>query len=444
MKPVVTIIGRPNVGKSTLFNRFSGRNKAIVIDEPGATRDRNYADCTWNNKSFLLIDTGGFVPATAETILVQMREQANQAIEEADIIIFLMDGRNGLTPQDIEIAEILRRLEKPVFFVINKIDGPKQENLAYEFYRLGMEKIYTISALHGLGMGELMDDVSGHLPPAPADREEEDRIKIAVIGRPNVGKSSLVNKILGYERTIVNPIPGTTRDAIDTTFELKDRKYLLIDTAGIRRKSRVPHGLEKFSIIKAVRAVSRCDVALILIDAEEGITDQDVKIAGLAFERGTVCIFVVNKWDRVEKDRDTAGKYVKEIRDKAKFLEFAPVIFVSALTGQRVLKLFDTVNTAYCQYRKRVNTPELNRKVREFLALNPPPRYQNRANSFSYVTQVSVKPPTFVFFVREPKAIHFSYERFLVNRIRETFGFEHVPLRIIFRKKHKDTLAPFH
>jgi len=435
MKPVIVIIGRPNVGKSSLFNRLAGRNKAIVIDEPGATRDRHYADCVWNDKSFFLIDTGGFVPATAETIFLQMREQVNQAMEEADVIIFLMDGRSGLTHEDIEIAEILRRLEKPVFFVINKIDGLKQENLAYEFYRLGMEKIYTISALHGLGMGELMDDVSGHFPPALTDREEEDRIKIAVIGKPNVGKSSLVNKILGYERTIVNPMPGTTRDAIDTPFTLNDREYLLIDTAGIRRKSRVYPGLEKFSIIQAVKAVSRCDVALIVIDAKEGVTDQDVKIAGLAFERGVVCVFVVNKWDRVEKDRDTAGKYVKEIRDKAKFLEFAPVIFVSALTGQRVRKLFDIVNTAYCQYSKRVNTPELNRKVREFLSLNPPPRYQNRANSVSYVTQVSVKPPTFVFFFREPKAIHFSYERFLVNQIRETFGFADVPLRIIFRKK---------
>jgi len=435
MKPVIVIIGRPNVGKSSLFNRLAGRNKAIVIDEPGATRDRHYADCVWNDKSFFLIDTGGFVPAATETILMQMREQVNQAMEEADVIIFLMDGRSGLTHEDIEIAEILRRLEKPVFFVINKIDGLKQENLAYEFYRLGMEKIYTISALHGLGMGELMDDVSGHFPPALTDREEEDRIKIAVIGKPNVGKSSLVNKILGYERTIVNPMPGTTRDAIDTPFTLNDREYLLIDTAGIRRKSRVYPGLEKFSIIQAVKAVSRCDVALIVIDAKEGVTDQDVKIAGLAFERGVVCVFVVNKWDRVEKDRDTAGKYVKEIKDKAKFLEFAPVIFVSALTGQRVRKLFDIVNTAYCQYSKRVNTPELNRKVREFLSLNPPPRYQNRANSVSYVTQVSVKPPTFVFFFREPKAIHFSYERFLVNQIRETFGFADVPLRIIFRKK---------
>ncbi|MDO8785102.1 MAG: ribosome biogenesis GTPase Der, partial [Syntrophales bacterium] len=367
MKPVVAIIGRPNVGKSTLFNRFYGRNKAIVIDEPGATRDRHYADCTWDDKPFLLIDTGGFVLAATETILVQMREQAHQAMEDADIIIFLMDGKSGLTPQDIEIAEILRRLEKPVFFVINKIDAPKQENLAYEFYRLGMEKIYTISVLHALGLGELMDDVSGHFPPVETVPEEEDRIKIAVIGKPNAGKSSLVNKILGYERTIVNPLPGTTRDAIDTPFALNDGKYLLIDTAGIRKKSRVYLGLEKFSIIQAVKALSRCDVALILIDGEEGVTDQDVKIAGLAFDRGVICIFVVNKWDMVEKDRDTAGKFVKEIRDNAKFLEFAPVIFVSALTGQRVLKVFDIVKAAYCQYSKRVNTPELNRKVREFL-----------------------------------------------------------------------------
>ncbi|MFA4916566.1 MAG: ribosome biogenesis GTPase Der [Syntrophales bacterium] len=437
MKPVVAIIGRPNVGKSTFFNRIAGRNKAIVIDEPGATRDRNYENCLWNDKSFLLVDTGGFVPASAERVLVQMREQATLAIEESDIIIFIMDGRDALTPQDIEITDILRRLEKPAFFVINKIDNQKQENLAYEFYRLGIEKIYTMSALHNIGVTGLMDDLSKHLPAVELDHRDEDQIKIAVIGKPNVGKSSLVNKILGYERTIVNPIPGTTRDAIDTPFTLNDRNYLLIDTAGIRRKSRVcPGGLEKFSVIKAIRAVSRCDVAFILIDAEEGITDQDVKIAGLAFERGVICIFVVNKWDKVEKDNDTVGKYVEEIKEKAKFLEFAPIIFVSALSGQRVLKILDIVEKVYSQYSKRVNTAELNAKVRDLLALKPPPRHQNKVNIISYVTQVSVKPPTFVFFVREPKAIHFSYKRFLINQIRKTFGFEQVPIEIIFRKKN--------
>ncbi len=437
MKPIVAIIGRPNVGKSTFFNRLSKRKKAIVIDEPGATRDRNYEDCTWNGRDFILIDTGGFEPVSREKILIQMREQTNLAIEEADTIIFLMDGREGLTPSDIEIANLLRKVEKPTFFVINKIDGPKHEGLAYEFYRLGIEKLYTISAEHGVGVGELMDDVAEYLPVPDAVREDEQRIRIAVIGKPNVGKSSIINNILGYERTIVNPLPGTTRDAIDTPFELNDRKYLLIDTAGIRRKSKISITLEKYSVIQALKTISRSDIALILIDAEEGITDQDTKIAGLALERGVVCIIVVNKWDLLEKDNSTVGNYVRDIKEKLKFLNFAPILFVSALTGQRVIKIFDTIETAYSQYTRRVQTSILNNKVREFLEINPPPRYQHKAHNFSYVTQTSVKPPTFIFFVHEPKAVHFSYQRYLTNKIREEFGFDHVPIKIILRKKSK-------
>jgi GTP-binding protein len=364
VKPIVAIIGRPNVGKSTFFNRLSKRKKAIVIDEPGATRDRNYEDCTWNSRDFILIDTGGFEPVSREKILIQMREQTNLAIEEADTIIFLMDGREGLTPSDVEIANLLREVEKPTFFVINKIDGPKQEALAYEFYRLGIEKLYTISAEHGVGVGELLDDVVEYLPVPDAVSEDEQRIRIAVIGKPNVGKSSIINKMLGYERTIVNPLPGTTRDAIDTPFELNDRKYLLIDTAGIRRKSKISITLEKYSVIQALKTISRSDIALILIDAEEGITDQDTKIAGLAFERGVVCIIVVNKWDLLEKDNSTMGNYVRNIKEKLKFLSFAPTLFVSALTGQRVIKIFDTIETAYSQYTKRVQTSTLNNKVR--------------------------------------------------------------------------------
>ena len=437
MKPIVAIIGRPNVGKSTFFNRLSKRKKAIVIDEPGATRDRNYEDCTWNSRDFILIDTGGFEPVSREKILIQMREQTNLAIEEADTIIFLMDGREGLTPSDVEIANLLREVEKPTFFVINKIDGPKQEALAYEFYRLGIEKLYTISAEHGVGVGELLDDVVEYLPVPDAVSEDEQRIRIAVIGKPNVGKSSIINKMLGYERTIVNPLPGTTRDAIDTPFELNDRKYLLIDTAGIRRKSKISITLEKYSVIQALKTISRSDIALILIDAEEGITDQDTKIAGLAFERGVVCIIVVNKWDLLEKDNSTMGNYVRNIKEKLKFLSFAPTLFVSALTGQRVIKIFDTIETAYSQYTKRVQTSTLNNKVREFLEINPPPRYQHKAHNFSYVTQASTKPPTFVFFVHEPKAVHFSYQRYLTNKIREAFGFDYVPIKIILRKKTK-------
>ncbi|MGO9137641.1 MAG: ribosome biogenesis GTPase Der [Syntrophales bacterium] len=440
MKPIIAIIGRPNVGKSTLFNRLSEKNKAIVIDEPGATRDRNYADSTWYDKDFILIDTGGFEPASAETMLVQMREQAHLAIEEADIIIFLMDGREGLTPSDREIMNILRGVKKPVFCVVNKIDGPKQETQTYEFYELGAERIYGISAQHGLGIHELMEDVALHIaPPVEEVPAGEKPIKIAVIGKPNVGKSSLVNRILGYERTIVNPIPGTTRDTIDTPFELNGKRYLLIDTAGIRRKSRVSHVLEKYSIVQALKAINRCDIALLVIDAEEGITEQDAKIAGLTVEKGIACIIVVNKWDVIDKDDSTVGNYVRDIKETIKFIDYAPIIFVSALTGQRVSKIFDAIESVLTQYTKRVGTAEINRLVREVLTSNPPARHQNRANTFTYATQVSSAPPTFVFFVREPRAIHFSYRRFLTNRIREAFGFDQSPLRIIFRKKSRST-----
>jgi GTP-binding protein len=438
VKPVVAIIGRPNVGKSSLFNRLAHQRKAIVIDQPGATRDRNYAACTWNDKPYILIDTGGFEPAATEGMLVQMREQTQLAIEESDIIIFLMDGREGLLPADRDIAALLRGFEKPVFYAVNKIDGLKQETLSYEFYQLGMETIYTVSAEHGLGVGELMDEVTRLLPETPEPADVEDRIRIAVIGKPNVGKSSLVNRILGYERTIVNPVPGTTRDAIDTPFTFAGRPYLLVDTAGIRRKSRVSLTLEKYSVIQAIKAINRCDIALMLIDAEEGVTEQDAKIAGLALENGTACIVVVNKWDAVEKDERTIGKYVREIKDKMKFLDFAPILFVSARTGQRVVKIFAAVDSVYSQYTRRVSTPELNRKVREFLAANPPPQYRSRSNPFNYVSQVAIKPPTFVFFVGDPRAVHFSYERYLMNQFREALALDQVPLRFFFKKKSKD------
>ncbi|MBI4632817.1 MAG: ribosome biogenesis GTPase Der [Deltaproteobacteria bacterium] len=436
MPPVIAIIGRPNVGKSTLFNRLSHKKKAIVINEPGATRDRNYADCAWNDKPFLLIDTGGFEPASTQGIMSQMREQTLLAMEEADVIIFLMDGRDGLTPSDREIAGLLRATGKAVFYVVNKIDGPRHENLAHEFYGLGIETLYPLSAEHGYGIDELMDGVAVHLSePKEAAEEDEPPIRIAVIGRPNVGKSSLVNKILGYERTIVNPLPGTTRDAIDTPFQVGGHRYLLIDTAGIRRKSRVSLTLEKYSVVHALKAMERCDIALVLVDADEGITEQDVKIAGLTLEKGTAAIIVVNKWDMVKKDDRTVGAYVRDIKDDLKFMDFAPIIFISALTGQRVSKIFGLVNSVYAQYTKRVGTPELNKTMREIIAANPPSRFQNREVQFGYMTQVSVKPPSFVFFTRQPKSIHFSYERFLVNRIRESFGFDQVPIRIIFRKK---------
>ncbi|MCE5265423.1 MAG: ribosome biogenesis GTPase Der [Deltaproteobacteria bacterium] len=435
MKPVIAIIGRPNVGKSTLFNRLAGRSKAIVIDEPGATRDRNYADCEWNDRPFTLIATGGFEPASTVGILVQMREQTKLAIEEADLILFMMDGRDGLTPSDQEIARLLRMAEKKAFFVVNKIDGPRHEALVSEFYRLGIETLYTISAQHGQGLDELMAAVSENLPAGEPANDEEEFIRIAVIGRPNVGKSSLVNRILGYERTIANPVPGTTRDAIDTPFTRNGRRFLLIDTAGIRRKSRISLTLEKYTIVQAIKAIDRADIALILLDAKEGISEQDVKIAGLALERGTACILVVNKWDLVEKDNSTVGTFVENIRFNAKFLEFAPIIFVSALSGQRVTNIFALVERVYAQYTKRVETGELNRKIREIIEMNPPPGRQSRPHLFNYITQVAIKPPTFVLFVRDPGSIHFSYERYLVNRIREAFGFEEVPIRLFFRSK---------
>ncbi len=438
MKPIVAIIGRPNVGKSTLFNRIAERKKAIVIDEPGATRDRNYAEASWNGRSFIVVDTGGFEPVSTDRMLVQMREQTNLAIEEADIILFLMDGREGLVPSDQEIAGILRRTGKRVYYVVNKIDGPRHEALTGEFYRLGVDRIFSISAEHGLGIGELMSEAAESIAAVEEKGEEgeEERIRIAVIGRPNTGKSSLVNRILGIERAIVNPAPGTTRDPVDTPFEFNGKPYLLIDTAGIRRKSRISLKLEKYSIMEALRILSRSDVALILIDAEEGITEQDAKIAGLAFERGVICIVLVNKWDLVEKDNSTLGIFVKKIKDDLKFLDFAPILFISALTGQRVMNIFKTVEDAYAQYTKRIPTAEINRRVAEFTESNPPPRHRNRVNSIQYATQTSVKPPTFVLFARAPSALHFSYRRYLTNRIRESFGFDLVPIRLLFRKRH--------
>lgn len=440
MKPVVAIIGRPNVGKSTLFNRISERKKAIVINLPGATRDRNYADAEWVGRTFTLVDTGGFEPVSDEKIMVQMREQTTLAIEEADIIIFLLDGKEGLTPADEEITRILRRSGKPVLYTINKVDNPGKYAAEAEFYRLGVDRLILISAEHGLGVDELMDEVIPLMPTAETAQEPEERIGIAVVGRPNVGKSSLVNKILGYERVIVNPMPGTTRDPIDTPFEYNEKKYLLIDTAGIRRKSKISLSLEKYTIMEAMKVLDRCEIALILVDPVEGITDQDVRIAGLAFEKGVICVIVVNKWDLIEKDNTTTGLYVKKIQDSLKFLDFAPIVFISALTGQRVFRIFEIIEQAYQQYTKRIKTSELNSTVREILDANPPPRLQGgRAHNFSYVTQTSVKPPNFVFFVKDPKAVHFSYERYLVNQLRERFGFTMVPIRIRFRRKSRES-----
>jgi GTP-binding protein len=435
-KPVIAIVGRPNVGKSTLFNRIAGRQKAIVIDEPGATRDRNYMDCVWHDKVFTLIDTGGFEPVTEERILIQMREQTNLAIEEADVIIFLMDGKDGLTPSDIEIARQLRGKSKNVFYTANKVDGERHEELLTEFYRLGIDAFYPISAQHGLGVDELLAVLTEDFPKVVESNEEGDKpIAVAIVGKPNVGKSSLINLICGKERSIANPTPGTTRDAVDTIVKVHGKQYLMIDTAGIRRKNKISLTLEKYSVVQALKTINRCDIALVLIDAEEGITEQDAKIVGLAYERGKACIIIVNKWDKIEKDNASVGKFVEKIHDEIKFMDYAPILFISALTGQRAPKIFSMIDEVYAQYTKRVDTSPLNDLVEKSVSRNPMARAHNRSMSISYATQTNTKPPTFVFFVSNPKGIHFSYERYLMNQIRSEFGFDKVPLKLIFRKK---------
>ena len=435
MRNTIAIVGRPNVGKSTLFNRLSRRAKAIIDDIPGVTRDRNYTEVQWNGFSFTLIDTGGFESETDSGLSHLIQEQTRLAIEESDIIILLTDGREGLTPVDIDLISLLRPITKPIFYCINKIDGPRQEENIIDFYQLGIDNWHPISAKHSRGVGELMDAVVKSLSEKEPSPEDEDAIKIAVLGRPNVGKSSLVNQILGYDRVLVNESPGTTRDAIDTPFKFKGQKYLIIDTAGIRRKSRIGFQLERYCVFEALQAVRRCDLSLILIDAEEGITEQDVKIAGQVYNKGKACILVVNKWDLIHKDNSTVGEYVEKIRNKMKFLDFAPIIFVSALTGQRTTKILEKINACFTQFQKRTNTGELNRFLPHAVKEHPPPLHHGRQIKFYYLTQIDIKPPTFVFFTNYPQAIHFSYKRYLTNRLREKYSFEGTPLRLIFRAR---------
>jgi GTP-binding protein len=438
MKPIIAIVGRPNVGKSTLFNRIAGGKRAIVWDEPGVTRDRNYADVEWEEKVFTLIDTGGFEPVSKDRIFIQMREQCQLAMDEADVILFMMDGKEGLTPSDKEIADILRRLNKPVFYIVNKIDGPKHEERALEFYGLGVEPIYSISAEHGYGVNGLMDDVLKALPSLTEGKWDEDVTKVAVVGRPNVGKSSLINRLLGYKRVLVDEVPGTTRDAIDTLFEKDGKKYVLIDTAGIRRKSRISLRLEKYSIVEALRTIDRSEVALLLLDSREGVTDQDARIGGFIHDKGKGCILVVNKWDLVEKDSQTMVRYEREVRENLKYLSYAPIVFISALTGQRVRNVLDVVDHVSEQTKKRIPTSPLNKYFGKWVEKFPPPIYKGRSVKLNYITQVSTAPPTFVIYANFPDGIHFSYERYLVNQMRETFSFEGVPVRFRFRKKGKE------
>jgi GTPase len=438
MKPIVTIVGRPNVGKSTLFNRIAGSKRAIVWNEPGVTRDRNYSDVTWDGGALTLIDTGGFEPVSKDRIFVQMREQCQVAMDEADVILFVMDGKEGLTPSDSEIADILRRQEKPVFFVVNKIDGPKHEEKVLEFYRLGVDSVYSISAEHGYGVGDMMDDVMKILPEITEETEWNDAIRVAVVGRPNVGKSSLINRFLGYKRVLVDEAPGTTRDSIDTSFERNGRKYVLVDTAGIRRKSRISLQLEQYSIVQALRTIDRSDVALLLLDPQEGVTDQDARIGGFVHEKGKGCILVVNKWDLMEKDPGTMESFQEGVYEDLKYLSYAPIVFISARTGQRVQKVLERVDQVSGQTRKRISTSLLNNHFGKWLEKNPPPLHKNRRVHLNYITQVSTGPPTFVIYTNIPEGIHFSYERFLTNQMRSAFGFEGVPIRFLFRKKGKE------
>jgi len=437
MKPIIAIVGRPNVGKSTVFNRIARGKKAIVADEPGVTRDRNYADVKWEGSVFTLIDTGGFEPVSKDRIFVQMREQCQLAIDEADVIFFIMDGKDGLTPSDREIADILRRQNKTVFFIVNKIDGPIHEEKAYEFYGLGTERIYSISAEHRYGLDELMDEVVKILPRWTEEKWNEGASRVAVIGRPNVGKSSLINRLLGYRRVLVDEAPGTTRDAIDTFFERDGKKYVLIDTAGIRRKSRISLKLEKYSIVEALRTIDRCQVAVLLLDPKEGVTDQDAHIGGFIHEKGKGCILVVNKWDLIEKDSQTMVQFKKRVYEDLKYLSYAPILFISALTGQRVPKILDLVDEVGEQAKKRIPTSQLNKLFGQWVEHHPPPLHKNRNVKLNYITQVSSGPPTFNIYANFPEGIHFSYERYLINQMREAFGFQGVPIRLQFRKKSK-------
>ena len=435
-KPTVAIIGKPNVGKSTFFNYIVGSRISIVEDSPGVTRDRVYAETNWRGRTFTIVDTAGIEPESEDIIISQMREQAKIAVDIADVIIFLTDVKQGVTAVDKEIAIMLKKSQKPVVLVCNKADNmSKDKNDIYEFYNLGIGEPYPVSAANALGIGDVLDAIYEKFPEKKDDENDEDRIKVAVIGKPNVGKSSLINKILGENRTIVSSIAGTTRDAIDTKYENEHGKYVLIDTAGIRRKSKITESIEKFSIMRTLLAIERSDVCLMLIDALEGVTEQDAKIAGEAHEAGKGIIIVVNKWDEYEKETGTLEKYKKEIYNKLSYLSYAPVIFISTKTGQRVDKLFDIINHVAEQNAMRIPTATLNQVINEAIAIVQPPTDKGKRLKIFYGTQASTKPPTFVIFVNNKELFHFSYERYLVNQIRKEFGLEGTPIRVIVREK---------
>jgi ribosome-associated GTPase EngA len=435
-KKIVAIVGRPNVGKSTLFNMLAGERLAIVKDTPGVTRDRIYADVEWLNHNFTIVDTGGIEPKSDDIIMRSMREQAEIAIETADVIIFLTDVRDGVTASDMQVADMLRRSKKPVVLAVNKADSfEKFESYVYEFYNLGIGDPMPISAANRLGIGDMLEKVVAEFPEETLDEEPEDIPRIAVIGKPNTGKSSMINKLLGTDRLIVSDIAGTTRDAIDTKIKRNGREYIFIDTAGLRRKSKIKDEIERFSIIRTVAAVERCDIAVLLIDAEEGVTDQDAKIAGIAHERGKGMIIVVNKWDLIEKDTNTMNKMKKDIRNKLAYMPYAEMLFVSALTGQRLPKLFDTIDMVEQYSCMRIQTGVLNEILTDAVAENEPPNDKGKRLKLFYITQVSVKPPTFVLFVNSKELAHFSYIRYIENKLREAFLFTGTPIKIILRER---------
>jgi GTP-binding protein len=439
-RPVVSIVGRPNVGKSTLFNRILGRNFAIVEDQPGVTRDRNYAEAEWEGKRFLLVDTGGFEPETEDSMYIKMREQTTLAVEEADIIIFLMDGREGLLPADIEVSQRLRASGKPVIYAVNKVDGEKQEGQLPDFYRLGIGTLFSVSAKHGPGFSDLMDELGRLLPAGPRDEEEPEADilpRIAIIGRPNVGKSSFVNALIGEDRMIVSPAAGTTRDAVDSLYTYYGKKYVLVDTAGIRSRGKISQGVEKYSVMRAMKTLSRADVALVLIDAAEGITEQDERIVGLAHEEGKGIIIVLNKWDLVPDKEQAYKQFMADVQQRLKFADYASVITISAQTRQRITKVFEEIDRVIVEREKRVPTAELNRVFEQLAARHEPPLYRSKRVKYYYITQVSIKPPTFVVFVNYPEGVHFSYIRYIENNLREAFGFHGSPVRI-YAKRRRD------
>lgn len=434
-KPVVAIVGRPNVGKSTLFNMIAGERISIVKDTPGVTRDRIYADVSWLNYSFTIMDTGGIEPVTKNQMLKSMREQAMMAIEMADVVMFVVDVRQGLTDSDSKVADMLRKAAKKVVLVVNKVDNfEKYMPDVYEFYNLGIGEPFPVSSIGKLGIGDMLDEVTS-LFPGDIEEEEDERPRVAIVGKPNAGKSSIINKILGENRVIVSDIAGTTRDAVDTSITWQDKEYVFIDTAGLRRKNKIKEEIERYSILRTVSAVERADVVVLVIDATEGITEQDAKIAGIAHDRGRGMLIAVNKWDLVEKDNNTVKEYTKKIRNILSFMPYAEIIFISAETGQRIPRLFDELEIIIQNHSLRVATGVLNEILAEAVAMQQPPSDKGRRLKIFYITQVSVKPPAFVIFVNDKKLMHFSYTRYIENKIREAFGFAGTPLKFIIREK---------